>query len=73
MLSSDQTLRDMVERAIDYRELGVEHIWAIDPWKRLGFEFLSGLFQQPADVVLRIPGTPVEVSLAEIFTELDES
>jgi len=72
VLSSDDTMRDMHERAADYRGLGVEHIWAIDPWKRLGYTLSEETFVQPSDGVLRVPETPIAVSLAEVFAELDE-
>lgn len=72
ILSSDQTMRDMRERAVDYSAFGVEHVWAVDPWKRLGFIWNDEDFRQSPDGVLRIPATPIAVSLAEIFAELDE-
>ncbi len=72
ILSKDDSLGDLQERVDDYAGLGVQHIWAIDPWKRRGWLASNRGFLQPADGVLRIPNTPIEVSLADLFAELDE-
>ena len=73
ILSKDDSLGELQERVDDYASLGTEHIWAIDPWKRRGWlASRQGFALQPADATLRIPGTPIAVSLAELFAELDE-
>ncbi|MDQ2925293.1 MAG: Uma2 family endonuclease [Acidobacteriota bacterium] len=72
VLSSADTLRSLQARANDYAAMGVEHIWAVDPWDRLGYYASARGFIQPEDGVLRVPSTPIAVSLAEIFAELDE-
>ena len=73
ILSRDDSLGELQERVDDYAALGTEHIWAVDPWKRRGWlASTRGFEQQPADATLRIPGTPIAVSLPELFAELDE-
>ena len=72
ILSKDDTLRELQERVDDFLGLGVEHIWIIDPWNRLGWYASRRGFEHPVDGTFRIPGTPVEISLAAIFAELDE-
>lgn len=72
ILSKDDSFGDLQERVEDYAGLGVQHIWAIDPWKRRGWLASTIGFNQPADGILRIPNTPIEVSLAALFAELDE-
>jgi Uma2 family endonuclease len=72
VLSPDDTLRSQRDRVDDYLAMGVEHIWLIDPVSRdawiaspTGYEALtSGEFN--------VPGTPIRISLADIFAELDE-
>jgi len=73
ILSKDDSLGELQERVNDYAGMGVKDIWAIDPWKRLGYQASKQGFTQPSDGILRVVGTPIEVSLAGIFTELDES
>lgn len=73
VLSADDSLRELQERIDDYVAMGVKNIWAIDPWKRLGYIASARKFEQPEDGVLRIEGTPIEISLEKVFAELDES
>ena len=61
------------KRVNDYAAMGVEHIWAVDPIGRVGYYASRRGFQQPEDGVLRIAGTPIVISLAEVFAELDEA
>jgi Uma2 family endonuclease len=72
VLSKDDSLGELQERVDDYAGLGVKDIWVIDPWKRLGYHASKRGFEQPADGVLRVTGTAIEISLAGIFAELDE-
>ena len=72
IFSSADTIREIQKRVNDYSAMGVENIWAVDPWKRLGYCASPRGFLQPDDGVLRVPGTPIEISLAEVFAELDE-
>lgn len=73
VLSSDDTLGEMQRRVDDYIHMGVSHIWIVDPWKRIAYEASARGFLQPEDGVLRIAGTPVAITLAEVFAELDEA
>ena len=73
VLSSDDSLRSLQERVNDYAGLGVKNIWAIDPWKRLAYYASAKGFEEPVDGVLRVEGSPIEISLAAVFAELDES
>jgi Uma2 family endonuclease len=70
ILSRNDSLDELQERVNDYARMGVENIWAINPWKRLAYYATVRGFSQPEDGVLRIPGTPIEISLIEIFAEL---
>ena len=71
-LSSADSFNELQERVDDYARMGVENIWVIDPWKRHGYYAGSRGFEQPEDGVLRIAGTDIAISLAEVFAELDE-
>ena len=73
VLAPEDTSPDLQWRVDRYHAMGVEHIWAVDPWKRRGWLASTQGFLQPPDGILRIPGTPIAISLAELFTELDES
>jgi Uma2 family endonuclease len=73
IFSSADTMGDIQKRVNDYAAMGVENIWAIDPWKRLGYYASPDGFRQPTDGMLRVDGTAIAVSLAEAFAELDEA
>jgi Uma2 family endonuclease len=73
IFSSADTMAEIQKRVNDYVAMGVENVWAIDPWKRLGYYASTRGFQQPEDGVLRVSGTTITISLAEAFAELDEA
>jgi Uma2 family endonuclease len=72
VLSYEDRFAALQEKVNDFAELGVKDIWAIDPWKQLGYYASPRGFEQPVDGILRVAGTPIEISLADIFAELDE-
>ena len=73
VLSAADTLREMQERVDDYVRMGVGNNWVIDPWKRIAYYASERGFQQPEGGVLHIAGTPIAITLAEVFAELDEA
>jgi len=68
ILSPEDSYSDTQERAQDYRTMGVETIWIVDPKTRTG-RMCSG-----ADWVesprLEVKGTPLYVDLPGIFSQL---
>lgn len=70
VLSKKDTLGDLQERVNDYAAMGVRNIWAVDPWKRLAYYCSTRGFQQPEDGYFRVEGTPIEVSITQVFAEL---
>jgi len=72
VLSKDDTLAEIKTRTDEYRAMGTEHIWVVDPWLRVGYIASARGFEHPADGVFTVPGTPIRIVLAEVFAELDE-
>jgi Uma2 family endonuclease len=68
ILSPDDTYSDTQERAQDYRAMGVEAVWIIDPKTRSG-RMCSGMDWVEA-TRLEVTGTPLFVDLPEIFRQL---
>lgn len=68
ILSPDDTYSDTEERVRDYRKMGVETVWIIDPRTRTG-RMCSGADWVEASR-LEVKGTPLFVELPEIFTRL---
>jgi Uma2 family endonuclease len=71
ILSRDQRMSEIEERAKDYLAMGVPMVWIVDPLRRTAFvSDASGQRQVPEE--LTVPGTEIRVTLAEVFAELDE-
>jgi Uma2 family endonuclease len=68
ILSPDDSYSDTQERAQDYRAMGVETVWIIDPKTRSG-RMCSGTEWAEASR-LEVKGTPLYVDLPEIFNQM---
>ena len=68
ILSPDDTYWDTQERARDYREMGVETIWIVDPKTRTGRMCTGALWIEAKR--LTVAGTPLYVELDEIFNQI---
>jgi len=68
ILSPDDTYSDTQERAQDYREMGVETVWIVDPKTRTG-RMCSGK-EWVESSRLAVKGTHLYVDLPEIFSQL---
>ncbi|HEY2857427.1 MAG TPA: Uma2 family endonuclease [Terracidiphilus sp.] len=68
ILSPEDSYSDTQERASDYRAMGVQTVWIIDPKTRTG-RMCSGAdwIESPR---LAVKGTPLYVDLADIFSKL---
>ncbi len=60
------------ERVDDYRRMGVEHVWVVDPVGRHAYVASERGFEQPESGEFTVPGTAIRIVLAEVFAELDE-
>jgi Uma2 family endonuclease len=68
ILSPDDSYSDTQERAQDYREMGVETVWIVDPKTRTG-RMCSGAEWVEASR-LEVKGTDLYVNLPDIFSQL---
>ena len=71
ILSPEDTYSRTWEKAQDYRKMGVENIWLIDPKTRSGQ--MATAHGWLDTMQFEIPGTPVRLSLDDIFSRLDQS
>jgi Uma2 family endonuclease len=71
ILSPEDSLRAMQEKAAEYRQFGTEHIWIIDPEPRIAYRYEDGNLEEIHSAELTVPGTPIRVVLSEMFAELD--
>jgi Uma2 family endonuclease len=72
VLSEEDRLQELQTKVNEFETLGTRDIWVIDPWKRVAYYASSNGFQRVTDDLLRVQGTPIELSLTALFAELDE-
>ncbi len=73
ILSPEDTMRRVRTKAAQYLDFGVEHIWVIDPYAREAYRGTeAGLMLIPSGE-FTVPGTPIQVHLADLFNELDQA
>jgi Uma2 family endonuclease len=72
VLSPGDTIQRMQERIDDYISMGVQNIWLIDPITRNAWVATADRSHNHVDSELTVPGTLIRISLAHIFTELDD-
>jgi Uma2 family endonuclease len=72
VLSPSDTIQRMQERIDDYILMGVQHIWLIDPITRNAWIATADRSHNHVEAELAVPGTPIHISLAQIFAELDD-
>jgi Uma2 family endonuclease len=71
ILSPEDSLHAMQEKAAEYRDFGVENIWIIDPEPRIAYRYTDGVLEEVRTGELTVSGTPIRVALSEMFAELD--
>lgn len=59
------------ERLADYRQMGVRHVWVIDPANRTGYDCSTAAWL-PVDE-FRVPESPIFLQLPDVWRELDSS
>jgi len=72
ILSPEDRIQRVQERFDDYAKMGVENMWLIDPIRRQAWVVLADGSQNHVNTELLVPGTPIRLSLAEVFAELDD-
>jgi Uma2 family endonuclease len=68
ILSPGDSYSDTQERTEDYRQMGVQTVWIIDPKTRTG-RMCSGA-EWVESSRLQVKGTPLHVSLPDLFSQL---
>jgi Uma2 family endonuclease len=71
ILSTEDTLAAMRTKAAEYRDFGIENVWIVDPEARVVHLYTSSGFEEVKTGELSVPGTPIRITLSEMFAELD--
>jgi Uma2 family endonuclease len=59
-------------KAAEYLAFGIEHLWVIDPYARVGYRGTADGLELTRSGELTIPESPIRVVLADLFAELDK-
>jgi Uma2 family endonuclease len=73
ILSPEDKLTVMQEKADEYRRFGVENIWIIDPEPRIAYRYTGAGLEEVHTGELTVPETSIRVVLGELFAELDRA
>jgi Uma2 family endonuclease len=68
ILSPEDRVSRYEQRIDDYRNMGIRHIWVVDPQTRRGFDCSTGSWIETQSFA--IENSPIRVDLSVIFAEL---
>jgi Uma2 family endonuclease len=71
VMSHDDRLHELIERADDYLEMGVVAVWIVDPFRRKAWIAVSGSLNSVSEH-LDVPGWAILVPLSEVFSYLEK-
>ncbi len=71
ILSDDDRFSDLARRAADFRAMGVENIWLIDPEQRAALVWGAAGSWEPA-AQLQVPGTPIHLDLGWLWAQVEK-
>ncbi len=71
ILSPEDRLSRVLVRLEDFRGMGVEHVWLLDPEERLAFTYTDAGLKRVQGTRIEVVGTPIYLDLVEVFAGLD--
>ena len=72
IVSPEDTLAKLLRRAEDFFAMGVPAVWVVDPRTRIVHIRAHGVDFAQSSGTLTLAGTPISISLEEVFSILDE-
>jgi len=72
VMSPEDRLSRAEKVLADYFEMGVQNIWLIDPYKRKAYTFTSTGFHEIEPTILKVPASPIQIDLTDLFAKLDK-
>jgi Uma2 family endonuclease len=69
VLSPEDRVSRYQQRFADYRQMGIAHIWVVDPKTRRGYDCSEGSWIETMS--FKVENSPIAVDLAVIFAELE--
>ena len=72
LMSPKDTLRNAAKKSVEYLEFGVEHVWIIDPIRRVAYIATQAGLELVPSGELTVTGTPILVKINDLFDRLDQ-
>ncbi len=72
VLSPDDTVKKTRERVRDFLKMRVPEVWILDPATRTATVCVGATTTEQTNGILRVPETPITLTLKQIFSVLDE-
>jgi Uma2 family endonuclease len=69
--SPDQPMSRTAKKAAEYLSFGIEHVWVVDPYARVGYRGTPQGLELVRSGELSVPDSPIRIVLDELFAELD--
>jgi Uma2 family endonuclease len=69
VLSPEDRVSRYQQRFADYRQMGIAHIWVVDPRTRCGYDCSAGSWIETLS--FKVENSPISVDLSVIFAELE--
>ncbi|MDQ6699643.1 MAG: Uma2 family endonuclease [Acidobacteriota bacterium] len=69
VLSTEDSVEEMTERARDYLDMGVAHVWVLDPFSKQAYEFGPAGLNEVTTGSLAAPALRLDILLTELFVE----
>jgi Uma2 family endonuclease len=66
ILSRDDSMYDMQERIDDYLNMGIPHVWVVNPRSRRAFLYTPDCMREAKDGILRTADPEIELPMAEL-------
>jgi Uma2 family endonuclease len=70
ILSPDDTVAELREKAREYLQMGVTHVWSVDPVSCECYRHQKDGMETVRDGVFRVAGTPIEIPIREILDSM---
>lgn len=70
ILSREDRMAAMHDKINDYLDMGVSHVWFLDPVAKRAFDFTKEGMREVSAGSLRIEGTEIELPIEELFQRL---
>jgi Uma2 family endonuclease len=69
--SPDQPMNRTAKKSAEYLAFGIEHVWVVDPYARVGYRGTINGLELVRNGELSVAGSPIRLVLEELFAELD--